>query len=123
MSRRRFVGGLNVPDVRWGRLSAGWPLGVLTIADGRISLVPRGPFRGFSGGVTVPLSDVSCAFPLRGRLVWPGVGFDYADGKIAYFWTYRQRAAVLDLLRHLGVRIDSEPRSPVAVRKPWLHSG
>ncbi|HVA59639.1 MAG TPA: hypothetical protein VNG13_03755 [Mycobacteriales bacterium] len=123
MPSDRFVGGLNVPDKRWGRFDATWPLGVLTVDDGGLTLVPRGLLARVSAGLVVRLVDVTCAYPLRGRVAWRGVGFDFEDGRTAYFWTFGQRDSALDALRARGVRVSPVPRTAAAIRKPWRHSG
>lgn len=119
----RFVGGVNVPDARWGRFDATWPLGVLVVGEDSLTLTPRGALRRISPGLVRPLADVAVAYPLRGRLAWRGLGLDLADGRTAYFWTFRDRDRALAALRERGVEVDPSPRSPAIARKPWRQSG
>lgn len=106
---REFVGGMNVPSAL-GRFNATWPLATLVITDEGIRLRPRTFARVFSGDYDVPLSEIAVAFPLRGLFMTSGVGFELADGAVAYFWTWSDQRAILDELWRKGVQIDGTPR-------------
>lgn len=118
MVAERFVGGMNIPLQVGGRLNATWPLAVLAV-DARRVLRGRGwlgRLRPLSVGFA--LDEISMAYPLRGRLVAPGVGMDLTDGRTVYFWSWRAGGRVLEALGRLGVDVAAKPRRAGEVW-PW----
>lgn len=85
----RVVGGANMPT-KYLRMNATWPLAVLTIADGRVSIRLRGPLQR-TGGVPLDATPAEIAevFPTRGMWRTSGVGFTDRAGWEWYFWTRR----------------------------------
>lgn len=99
----RVVGGANMP-VKYLRVSATWPLAVLTVKDSRLTLRLRGSVRR-TGGLPLDVAphDLSRVFPTRS--VWTrGVGFTDHKGHEWYFWT-RHVHHVLAVLRERGYAV------------------
>ena len=99
----RFVGGANLPT-RYLRMNATWPLAVLAVNDGRLSLRLRGPLQR-AGGVPLDAApaDIARVFPTR-RMWTKGVGFTDRTGREWYFWT-RQVQRVLTVLDEHGYAV------------------
>jgi hypothetical protein len=100
-----FVGGMNVPVAGGGRFNASVPLAELTIDTQQVVLQARWFAAMFTQPLTVPLPQITVAFPVRGWLSSSGVGLSFGDGE-AYFWTLAQREQVLHELGRRGVPID-----------------
>ena len=83
--KREWVGGANVAS-RIGRTNASWPFGVLSLAEGRLTVRLRG-FGWLAGRLEDCTPDeIDLAFPVGLRRP-SGVGVRRSDGKEFYFWT------------------------------------
>jgi hypothetical protein len=117
----RFVGGMNVPGAL-GRVNASMPLAELTVRDGELALRPRWFGAWFFTRFAVPVSEIEQAFPLRGRVLTPGVGLSLTDGEEAYFWTF-DGDRVLAALAGVGVPMGPEPRRASHRWRLWRRRG
>src|SRR5437870_876197 len=81
---RQYVGGMNVPFAV-GRVNATWPLATLTITHDTLRLAPRWFARMITTDFEVSLGHIRSAFPTRSRVFASGIGFELADGEVAYF--------------------------------------
>jgi hypothetical protein len=112
VAEERFIGGASLPSKRWGRINATMPLASLTLDDAGLLLRLRGRLgRSAQSQFAVRFDDSASAYPLRGRLLAPGVGLDLLDGRFAYFYSWRHGSQVLRALGGRGVTVDHEPRS------------
>ena len=91
-----------------GRMNATWPLGILTLAGGRLTVRVRG-FRWLAGRLEGCTPDeIDLAFPVK-RGLSSGVGVRRGDGKEFYFWT-RRGDEVIYALRRAGFSTSDEIR-------------
>jgi len=90
------------PSWPWYRFNATWPLALLSLGVDEVSLQVRGS----NVGIHVGVREVTTAYRLKGELFWSGVGLDLSDGRVLYFWTWRDKYRVLDALRNRGIPID-----------------
>jgi hypothetical protein len=111
MRAEMYTGGARLPSRRWGWIHATIPFARLTIRDDGVSVrITVGRFD--DGELALGFGDIKVAYPLRGRVLASGVGFNLRDGRSAYFYTSRKGGAkVLSTLRRRGVIIDEKPRS------------
>jgi hypothetical protein len=104
----RFVGGASGPTKGGSRLHASWPLAVLTIGSGRLTLSGRGPLRRFFRETVADPAQVS-AEPIVGPFM-DGVVITVTKDERWLFWT-RKRSTVLDLLAEQGATVTREERA------------
>jgi len=114
----RVVGGANVPAMGNLRVSATWPLAVLTLEGTSLALKVRWFARLFRpAGLTVGPSSVTLVAPTKPAFGLGISGLDIAlvDGRNFYFWT-GQRDVILQGLAAAGFPISWDEHK---ARKVW----
>ena len=104
---RQFVGGVSGPTRSGGRAHATWPLAILSIGPGHLSVAGRGPLRRiFAESVVNPVHVAVEA--IRGPIM-NGIVMTFAKDEKWLFWTWSQ-PEVLAALREFGAQVSGESR-------------
>lgn len=114
----RVVGGANVPTIGNLRVSATWPLAVLTLDGSSLAVKVRWFARLFRpADLTVGPSSVKLVAPTKPAfgLGISGIDIALSDGRNFYFWTGR-RDAILEGLAAAGFPVSGDEHK---ARKVW----
>ena len=98
------------------------PLARLSLENDHLTLRLRIFDKRMAADVVVPWGEVASAYRLKGHVLTPGVGFEIADGRTCYFWTWLHKARLLDALREHGVPVEAGARGARAVWR-WRSFG